>query len=246
MILRSLKTSASRRTLTISAGLLAALLMERPDASGQVLQLPTFQYFATDSSALVPDRGGAMLGGVGRSSSGSNQFGPPFVSPNRSYGGQSSTGGMSVTAQIHDMSAMDESVLRGPSAKARPGNMILRDAPRIAENADIAPSGDAPRGSVAELAARNAAQQAAQARAEQVEAQKLFDRGLKAETDGKAGLAKVYFQMASRRATGELKQQIAAALAKNGTVASQPAALRTGVARHVEPGDARREPPADR
>ena len=80
-------------------------------ARGQTLQLPTFEYFSTDSSVLVPDRGTAVLGGVGRSSSGSDQFGSPLFPSNRAFGRQSSAAQVTISAQIHDQAEMDEQVL---------------------------------------------------------------------------------------------------------------------------------------
>ena len=44
------------------------------------------------------------------------------------------------------------------------------------------------------------------------EADSYFARGQQAEADGKPNVAKIYYQMAARRATGELKQQVQARL----------------------------------
>ena len=44
------------------------------------------------------------------------------------------------------------------------------------------------------------------------EAAELFRRGQEAEAAGKTGAAKVFYQMAARRATGELKTQVASRL----------------------------------
>ena len=47
-------------------------------ARAQAVQLPTFNYFTVQTTVSVPDRGGAVLGGVNRASSGttSRGFGP--------------------------------------------------------------------------------------------------------------------------------------------------------------------------
>ncbi len=44
------------------------------------------------------------------------------------------------------------------------------------------------------------------------EAESYFARGQKAESDGKPSVAKIYYQMAARRASGDLKQQVQARL----------------------------------
>ena len=44
------------------------------------------------------------------------------------------------------------------------------------------------------------------------EAARFFARGEKAEAEGKANVARIYYQMAARRATGDLRTQVAAKL----------------------------------
>ena len=44
------------------------------------------------------------------------------------------------------------------------------------------------------------------------EAVEFFERGERAEAEGKANVAKIYYQMAARRAEGELKDLVAAKL----------------------------------
>ena len=64
---------------------------------------------------------------------------------------------------------------------------------------------------VNDLAAEQANRAARQAtRAD--EADSFFARGQQAEADGKPAVAKIYYQMAARRATGDLKQQAQARL----------------------------------
>jgi hypothetical protein len=180
-------------------------------SQAQVLQLPTYSYFSTDSSVLVPDRGAAMLGGVSRSSSGSNQFGPPFFPPSQSNGSSRGASVSSVTAQIHDMDDMDRAVL---AQAARAGNGA-RSPRGLAPGADAAGTPGAaqepqyvpaPVASVADLAARKAAADAAQ----EQEGERLVAKAREAIAAGKTGAAKVYLQMAARRATGPRKTQILA------------------------------------
>jgi predicted Zn-dependent peptidase len=69
---------------------------------------------------------------------------------------------------------------------------------------------------VAEARRLRAQEQAAQ----QGDVQLLVEKGLAAEADGKVGLAKVYYEMAARRATGPLKGQVDARLSDLGKAES--------------------------
>ncbi len=103
-------------------------------ARAQAIQLPTFNQFSTNSSVLVPDRGSAYLGGVGRSTMGRNESGVPGLSKlpvvgrpfgNRATAGSSSASGVSVNAFIHDFEAMDEA-LHQQVAVAKPTQTARR------------------------------------------------------------------------------------------------------------------------
>jgi hypothetical protein len=61
------------------------------------------------------------------------------------------------------------------------------------------------------------------------EADDFYLRARQAEADGKKNVARIYYQMAARRASGELKSQISSRLAamdalRSGKVAQSPAA----------------------
>lgn len=92
----------------------------------QAVQLPTFNQFSTNSSVLVPDRGSAFIGGVGRSYSGRNERGLPGLSVpyinrlggNRAISYGTSAGGISVHAQIHDFAAMEKALLQEATMRA--------------------------------------------------------------------------------------------------------------------------------
>ena len=193
----------------------AVVLMTASAAPAQVVQLPTYQFFSTDSSVMVPDHGTASLGGVTRSSTGSNQFGPPFLPSNRSFGSQTGAAGARVSVMIHDFEAMDAALMAGaPDGAGRAGQIGA-----VAANPSSPPGQLA---SVADLAARKAAAHAT----EQAEAEQLLERGLKAQAEGKPGAAKVYLQMAAKRSTGKLKQQVLAAFGSANSVTSESATPR--------------------
>ncbi len=51
-------------------------------------------------------------------------------------------------------------------------------------------------------------QKAAEEAARNAAARNLFDKGVKAEESGKEGVARVYFEMAAKRATGSFKEEV--------------------------------------
>jgi hypothetical protein len=166
-------------------------------AQGTAVQLPSVSYFTSSGSVSVPDRGGATLGGVNRSSSGMNEFGGrllPFG--NRSIGSQRGGSGVSVSAYIHDFEAMDEFLL-GPGF-----------SPRQPATTNLTSARDVPPPSVKELLAERRRDQEAR----QTEALELVKRAQSAEEAGKPNVAGTYYRMASRKASGSLKEQIFAKL----------------------------------
>lgn len=88
------------------------------DGNGTSVQLPQFNFFTISTSVMVPDRGSAVLGGVGRASSASGQSGLPLL-PQRAIGGTHTAGGISVSVQVHDLKAMDRELLADAAAARR-------------------------------------------------------------------------------------------------------------------------------
>jgi len=174
-----------RFPLIVALGLLYA----SGSAPAQVVQLPTFRQFSTSTTVLVPDHGSASLGGVRRSAAGGNQFGLPGLPGNRSASAAAQGGGVSVSAQIHDFAEMDRRLLeqaatmRGPLPGADPIERFSA-APAVASISEI-----------------KKAQSLAVQQAEQ-EVIALLHRADTAFDAGKHGVARVYYQMAARRAEG--------------------------------------------
>jgi hypothetical protein len=192
------------------------------------VQLPTYSFFSVNTTVTVPDRGSAALGGVNRAAEGRNEFGTPLL-PFRPFrnvgiGRETSASGMWVTATIHDFDAMDRYLLSAPSQStvswppplgrsqvAASGHALLPRDPGYGASWRLSvPStaGSGPTTSVAQARAQRERQQVARA----PEAVDFYERGQKAEAAGKTGVAKIYYQMAARRATGELKGRVAAKL----------------------------------
>jgi hypothetical protein len=102
-----------RRLIELAAVVIATAALLPASATAQVVQLPTFHQFSTNSSVLVPDRGAAYLGGVDSAAYGSSQRGP-F---NRSIGGAVGRSGLSVHATIIDHTELDRAVLAEAAAR---------------------------------------------------------------------------------------------------------------------------------
>jgi hypothetical protein len=214
----------------------AACVAAAPAGAGRVwaqdpivVQLPTYSFFYTDSSMLVPDRGTGVMGGMRRSSSGSNQFGGPLIPSTRSSGSATGAGGVTVSAQIHDLDDLDQQTLARAARLSRPAGAVAPPFKAPAGEAVAGPDA-APLVSVEALAARKRASAAA----EQQEAEHLVVKARDALAAGKSGAAKVYLQMAARRAEGARKAEIFALIGQvdanhaGGAPARSAAATKSG------------------
>lgn len=238
----------SKRSVAASlvAGSLLFWELASSQAKAQVVQLPTVGVTSAATTVSVPDRGGILLGGVGRSSSGSvsRGIGPGRLLGNRASGSSVSGGTMSVHATIIDLDELDAAVLAEAARR--------REAVGLAEAGRSSGSSFYPAaltGSPAELTgkaaflSRNtvrrsdafdptisaAATGASHESIGRTEDRRAIDRiaasdpsnevfqlmqeADKAARAGKKGAARVYYQMAQRRAEGPLKLEIGQRLA---------------------------------
>ena len=220
-----------------------ALLLCASEAMAQAttVQLPTFSFFSVATTVSVPDRGSALLGGVNRASEGRSDLGVPCLSGlpflgrgfhSAGIGRQVGAGAMRLSVQVHDFEGMERSLLGHSTAGAvpAPGQAVVpvggplaaimgNNAGISGPNAhrrtdgqvasDVVSSAARPAASVGQARAIRQAEMAAVAE----EAQRLFQRALKAESEGNSRLAKLYYEMAARRASGPLQQEISARLA---------------------------------
>jgi len=216
-----------RVAITASA-LLVAIGLISQQASAQTLQLPTFSFTTVTTTVMVPDQGAAFLGGINRAAEGRSEFGIPGLPfpglQSRGIGQNMSSSGMWVTAQVHDFDAMDQALLNTPTDLAgtyptglqsisdlpapRVAPSLRPDAVNLAGNWRPEPKVATPVSNVAVEEADREVRRATRS----TEAEDYFARGQQAEADGKPAVARVYYQMASRRATGELKQLVQARL----------------------------------
>ena len=184
------------------------------------VQLPTFSFFRLGTTVSVPDRGSVYLGGVNRASSGSREArvplapGGPFR--NRASGGGASASGMSASVYIHDFQAMDEALRGQPSGEE---TAARRKAP-----AGVGHSGTAVPRPLALSPAEAARQRPLVLVDSEQEAEDLYHLGVEAQSQGNPGAAKVFYEMASRRATGELRERVLARLREVSEASSAPSA----------------------
>jgi hypothetical protein len=199
----------------VVCGLLSSLILFNSEVvlAQTAVQLPTFRFFALSTTVEVPDSGSGSLGGLDSSGSGQNNSGIPGLGArpfaNRAISGGGHAGGTSVTATVHDFDAMDRERLGADFADSRTP-VMLRGIATIAAGSSSAGSysavaTDSSGGqSVADLRR----QQAVQDSAAQSEAAQYCEQARAAEAAGKPGVAKIYYQMAARRATGSFKVEI--------------------------------------
>ncbi len=133
----------------LAASCCALVSLGAADLAAQAVQLPSYEFFGTSTTVVVPDRGAVSLGGVNGAASGMNQFGG--LPGNRSRGTAGQASGASVTVQIHDFDSMDQALL-AEAARRRNGAGMAQSGHR-AEGGSAGPAA-----SVAELESRRRAE----------------------------------------------------------------------------------------
>lgn len=210
-------------------------------ASAQtVVQLPTYNFFTTGTTVNVPDGGSALMGGVSRSSSGNTTRGVPLFGKvpylnrpfkNSGIGSSISASSMRASVTIIDMNELDEAVLAEAAARRMArgetlgGDRFVGGAPSfdpaIDRRADFLARhvGHGPEEAVAAKPKRSAPspeeirrRNEAAKEVRDAEAITYFEKAEASVAEGKPGVAKIYYGMADKRATGEFKTQIASRL----------------------------------
>ncbi len=164
------------------------------------VQLPEFHQTSVSTTVSVPDRGAAFLGGMNSAAAGTVNQGVPGMNV-RPFSNAGSVrigigGSASISARIHDRQAMDAAILGQTAGSAQEA---LVTAPEVLNSAG---------GSVADLKARAEAADAAR----QAQAADELARARQLLAEGKPGVAKIYFQMAAKHASGDVKQHALAEL----------------------------------
>jgi hypothetical protein len=178
---------------------LIVLLAATPAAWGQVVQLPSMHNFSVSTSVLVPDRGSAYLGGVGRAHHSRTTSGWSPLGRNTSRAGSVAGTGVMVHATIIDHAELDALVLEEARAIRAAKGIEWRDPaePRVA------PSRDAPLASVAEIKRAVAHDDARREEAARTDFEKAFDY----EQSGEHALARSYYRVAARKSSGSVRDE---------------------------------------
>lgn len=191
----------ARFLATISFGLLVSLSIPVGAQQPAVVQLPSISMFGVNTSVSAPDRGSISLGGVGRSSTGSTAYGPGLPG-NRSFGSSLSTTNASAHATVHDMNTLDRANL-DRAQRIRSNSPGMRDDARRLAAARQSSAGRVP-GSVAEARRLRAADR----QRDEAEAVANLKRARDARAAGKTSVAAMFYKLAARQATGDLKTQV--------------------------------------
>lgn len=148
------------------------------------VQQPVVSTNSVRTTVSVPDRGSALLGGVGSAQSGRSSYGP--LRSGSSIGSSQSASSMSTSVYIHDLRAMDEALLN--SVPDSPTPSAIRGESKRA-------SVDANREDVATRADKRT----------------KFERlAQRAEAAGKPGVAKLHWQVAAKYGSKLAVEKLAA------------------------------------
>jgi len=186
------------------------------------VQLPTFSVFTVQTTVSVPDSGGALLGGIGRGASGSTWRGLGPLK-NRAQGANRMAGNASVSATIIDHDEIDRALLAAAARRGEAVDSAATKASALSKSVarvDRSPSAANRTGSGAAAlpdsvaAIREQNRMAAEERNQELA--DYFAKARKAEAEGKIAVAKVFYQMVARSASGEMQQQAATRLSALG------------------------------
>jgi hypothetical protein len=220
---------------------MALVAVEAAGQQEVTVQLPTFNMTTVRTTVTVPDGGTGLLGGIGRASEGSVSRGVPLLGKvpgvgrlfnNRGIGRDLGLSQMTVSPRVI---ILEEEELRqtGVSAETLSAWSASQPVPRssleprgidpaIARRADFLarhiarhpPEAQEQAVPPASTTLENVRRQNELARLQRAgEAEEYFVKGQRAEAEGKAAVAKIWYEMAGRRAEGELQQKVAARLA---------------------------------
>jgi hypothetical protein len=217
---------------TISMGCVVAMA-QQPLANqpATTVQLPTFSQFSINTTVSVPDRGSISLGGNDSGVDRTISRGPIR---NRSLSSSRAASGVSVSATIIDHAELDRAVLA--EAATRRGATSDPAAGKAAALTSAVARGDFPStagrsssgtppsstGALPGSVATIRHEQQAVADLEIEELASYLAKGKQAEAEGKASVARIFYQMVARRDQGPLKQQAMERLAALG-----PATVKT-------------------
>ncbi len=212
---KSPKMISSRlfRHLSPFAAVCLTMFAMEQSASSQVVILPSYQTFSYSGSFSVPDSGSATVAGNSYSSSSSNTTGWGPYGP-RSTGVSSGSSSMSVTAQIIDVRAMEQAMIeRNTKSQAAPKPTPSK--PSVTSTASADPGKVKPPRKKRDIGepdplmlkrfiADDQFQNTSQAKAAG-EIRHYLDRAHQANLGGHFEAAKVYYRLAYRAMTPQMR-----------------------------------------
>jgi hypothetical protein len=181
------------------------------------VQLPTFSRFTVQTTVSVPDGGTAYLGGIDRAIDSSVSRG---IGPLRRRGISSgrAASGVSVSATIIDHAEIDRAILAAAAGRERSmaADLKAREIAAGVPRSRLAVNGEASRGASGALPSSVAAIRVANATQDEQRTNEIagyLAKAERAEAEGKASVAKVYYQMVARSGVQEYQQRATQRLA---------------------------------
>ena len=151
----------------------------------QVVQQPVVGVMSVNTSVTVPDRGSAFLGGVSSAQSGRTQYGPLRSGTSTGLTRQSSS--ISTSVYIHDFRAMDEALLTSQPASS--DDRRMRSGPAVRRDRESTPN----------VVVVSPLEKMA----------KFEELARNADKAGKAGVAKLHWQMAAKYGSKTAEKRLA-------------------------------------
>lgn len=175
------------------------ILIARTSSAQITVQQPVVSETGVATTVSVPDRGRVFLGGVSSAQSGRIQNGPLPTVKSQGFARQATS--ISASVYVHDLQAMDEAILNSPSTSTAPNDAGIPDTTRT-QAANLAQRLKTRRSPDRESPVEEPDHSAAKAaRFEQL--------ALKAEKAGKAGAAKLHWQMAAKYGSKQAETRLA-------------------------------------
>lgn len=187
------------------------------------VQLPTVSRFGVATTVEVPDRGSMALGSVDRAAGSTVRHAVPILGGrptfNRASGSVLNAGTTRVTVCVHDFDAMEAELLAGlPMGRGVGGSLgghqqtaqasVLREkmltVSRVPVGASWLPNNDQRTGPALQRGSTSISTTA--------EAEHLWERGEIARQEGRLNVARIYYQMVSRRTDPALRERALARL----------------------------------
>lgn len=193
--------------------LAASLLGAGPEARAQqaTVQQPAFENFSISTTVSAPDRGRMTIGGVGRGASSRAVNGP--LRTDSIFGRESVGSRVSVQATIHDFAERDRQALAAAEGGGVPRSAMRPRLPPRAEHAFrtlVERNGRGePETNHRTVQRGEKSPPAAPSASAAHSADELYRRGIRAEAEGRRGVALVFLRQARLRGCPRSEEKLA-------------------------------------